>query len=139
MSAFVECAITLVAYMNAPLLRVRGRTYAFHSQYQNRDASHDGSVSPRAKAIANRAAEPYGGGVSVKKSWWRATFAIGILAVGAYSYFAGDTNAWLTAVSVAAILLTAIVFGYRDAILGHPIASRQHVQFGLLAGVSGLE
>jgi hypothetical protein len=136
MSAFVGCAITLVAYMYTPFIKLRGRTYAFYTADRSAGSPRDRGEPPPGQAVANRATASYGGGVSVKKSWWLATVGVGILALSVFADVISHGNAWLTASLASAIVVIAVVFGYRDAILRQPVASGQRVQFGLLSAIT---
>jgi hypothetical protein len=136
MALCAGCAITAVAYVNTPFIKIRGRTYAFYSHYRLADGSRDGSNPPHEEALANHTSEPYDGGVSVKKSWWRAAFVMAIFAFGVFAYFANQDTAWLAVFAAAVIILAGAFFGHRDATLDQPIAAGQRVQFGLISAMT---
>jgi hypothetical protein len=134
MSLFAACAMAFIAYANTPFLKVRGRIYAFSSSDRRPDQSFGDSST---RDAANREArEPYGGGVSAAKSWWRAVIMVTIFAFGVVAYFARDESPWLAASSAILVAVVALFFGYRDAALENAIAAGQRIQFVLISVVT---
>lgn len=131
MSLLVACAMAFIAYANTPFLRIRGRVYAF----SNDDRRADQPVAGRSleEGAPRPVSEPYGAGVTAAKSWWRAVLVMAIFAFSLLMFFTRNESPWLAALTGIGVMLGAVGFGYRDALLGNSIASGQHVQFVIIS------
>lgn len=112
--AFAGVVAAFVAYAYTPFLSVSGRRISFYST----------------------STQPYGAGVTARRSWWRLLMGITVLSVGIVSYVLGEGNPWLAAIAAAAIVTAGAAFGYRDALLGAGIASGQRVQLILASAIT---
>lgn len=112
--AFAGVVAAFVAYAYTPFLGVGGRRVSFYS------------VS----------AQPYGAGVTAKRSWWRLVVGIIVLSFGIVSHVLGEGNPWLAAIAAGGIVSAGAAFGYRDALLGAGIASGQRVQLVLASAIT---
>lgn len=111
---FVGVVSAFVAYAYTPFLSARGRKISFYS----------GST------------QPYGAGVTARRSWWRLLLAITVLTFGIISALFGANSPWLATIAVGGIIVAAAAFGYRDALLGAGIAQGQRVQLYLASVIT---
>lgn len=112
--AFVGVVSVFVAYAYTPFVSVDGRRISFYST----------------------STQPYGAGVTTKRSWWRLLLGITVLSLGVVSYVLGEGNPWLAAIAAGGIISAGVAFGYRDALLGDGIASGQRVQLILASAIT---
>lgn len=112
--AFVGVVAAFVAYAYTPFLSVKGRRISFYS----------------------RSSQPYGAGVTAKRSWWRLLVAIAVLAFGIISFVLGEGSPWLAGIATGGIVIAGAAFGYRDALLGAGIASGQSIQLILASAIT---
>lgn len=112
--AFVGISAAFIAYAYTPFLVVKGRRTSFYS------------ASP----------QPYGAGVTNKRSWWRLLVAMVVLAFGIISWFLGEGSPWIAALAAAGIVIAGAAFGYRDALLGAEIAQDQRLQLILASAIT---
>lgn len=113
-AAFTGIASVFIAYIYTPFLKLGERTFSFYT----------------------RDKEPYGGGVTIAKSWWRVLIVITLLAFGVLSFLPADRKPWLALIFAISIGLISAVFGYRDADCGNPIAGGQRTQFILISVIT---
>lgn len=112
--AFVGVISVFVAYAYTPFLSVDGRRVSFYSM----------------------STQPYGAGVTAKRSWWRVLVGITVLTFGIVSYVLGEGNPWLATIAAGGIISAGGAFGYRDAFLGAGLASGQRVQLILASAIT---
>lgn len=112
--AFAGVVAAFVAYAHTPFLSFSDRRISFYS----------------------RSTQPYGAGVTAKRSWWRLLIGTTVLSFGIVSYVLGEGNPWLAAIAAAAIVTAGAAFGYRDALLGAGVASGQRVQLILASAIT---
>lgn len=112
--AFVGVVAVFVAYAYTPFLAIGGRRISFYSM----------------------STQPYGAGVTAKRSWWRRLVGITVLTFGIASYVLGEGNPWLATIAAGGIISAGAAFGYRDALLGSGIASGQRVQLILASAIT---
>lgn len=111
---FAGVVAAFVAYAYTPFLSVSGRGISFYST----------------------STQPYGAGVTARRSWWRLLMGLTVLSFGVVSYVLGEGNPLLAATAAAAIVTAGAAFGYRDALLGAGIASGQRVQLILASAIT---
>lgn len=112
MSLFIGCAIVVTAYVHTDFILIGGKTYSLYAS--------SGQI------------DDYGGGLTAKKAWWIVVIGVTmLLLIGATNVVTGDRD-WVAGLALAVVILGAISFGYRDALMSKSVAAGQRLQFGLL-------
>lgn len=132
-SAFVIFVILVNTYMTNPMIKIRGKIYAYHVHDSLPDETRDGAIgSEDLPADYDPAPDSYGGSASAKKSWWLHVVAVSIAVLGVLVN-ADDKRWWLTPMAAAVLVLLPVFFGYfADGSWGYPIARGQYLQFAII-------
>jgi len=109
-SALVLAVVLFVAYVHTPFLNIRRRRISFYSEESG----------------------PYGGYVTVAKSWWRLVGTVAVLAIGAVSFALSTGAVWPSGVAAFVVITIGSIFGYRDSVSGNAVSGGQRLQFVLV-------
>ncbi|OBB44662.1 hypothetical protein [Mycobacterium sp. 852002-51961_SCH5331710] len=112
----IGCLIIVAAYINTEFIVVRGKT---RSLFAELDAD-----------------ENYGGGLTPRKAWWLMTLGVTMAILIGLTYLVTKSWEWAPAASVVVAILAGLSMGYRDALMGKPVAAGQRLQFGLISVVT---
>jgi hypothetical protein len=142
-AALLLSAMTVMAYVSTPYLKIGGKIYALTVADSRPDpedthtpaAGHPGTDGAPTADSADPAFDPapdsYSGMLTATTMWWLLVGLSVIAAVNTYAFLFSDGKAGAAAASAALLVFLAAGTGYGDASWDYPIARRQHLQLGL--------
>jgi hypothetical protein len=137
LSLFAGGMIVFTAYRYSPYIKLRGKIYAFHVSDSLPDPPSDGIFAPGSDdPNYEPAPDAYGGAVTASKFWWSMVAGAAMCALGVVLYCNDRGGLWEAALSVAIVVLIAVLFGHQDASWGYPIARGQHLQLGVASAIT---
>jgi hypothetical protein len=136
-AAFVVFVILVNTYMTSPMIKIRGKIYAYHVYDSLPDDSRDSTLASDVdRADYDPAPDSYGGSASARKSWWLYVIAVAFAVLGVLVR-GDDKPPWLTPVMAAVLVALPIFFGYfADGSWGYPIARGQYLQFAIIGVIT---
>ncbi|MGV0836691.1 hypothetical protein [Mycolicibacterium thermoresistibile] len=133
-AAFTFGAMTLLAYLYTPYIKIDGQIYALTED--NRTADADDAESDAGGATEPEGSDSYSGLLSSAKMWWIQVILIAMSVINIYAYLTGNGEWWVAGIGVAFILFFSLVIGYGDGSWDYPFARGKFVQFGILTVIT---
>jgi hypothetical protein len=140
LAGMLLAAMTVMAYVATPYIKVGGKIYALTVSLSRPDPpdAHTAESEPAGAPDARKAdphfdpaPDSYSGMLTAATMWWMLVGLAVIAAVNAYAFLFSDGKPLVAAVGTGFLALLAIGTGYGDASWDYPIARGQRLQLGL--------